>query len=154
MEFVLSGENQIEIFSHEHQNTTTLLYEPRSQISGLDVDARHGRLYWSSVGEYTFFKLLLPASEMSEFDLSRFMPIGLVGKINVLDISGHKTFIGDMGQPGKLSFDWITGNVFFIDNAKPNKIMVCHMDEKACACILTVNGSYSLSQIVVDPISG
>lgn len=104
-----------------------LLYEPGSLIVGVDIDMKRKHIYWTS---------------------------GTTGKINVKDIkSGHHTYIENYGRPGKISFDWITSNIFYIDNSSPNAIKVCHVPDKKCANVLTIEPELILTNLVIDPVS-
>lgn len=68
--------------------------------------------------------------------------------------SGQHTYIENSGRPGKITFDWITSNIYYIDNGSPNTIRACHVPDKKCARVLAVDQDHILTNIVVDPLSG
>nr|QJD20828.1 vitellogenin receptor [Liposcelis entomophila] len=128
MKFILAGDDDIRSLNHNFNNMHLQLYEPGSQILGIDVDMNRQHLYWTS---------------------------GTTGKINIKDMhSGHHTYIENFGRPGKISFDWLTSNIYYIETNQPNAIKVCHVPDKKCAKVLTSDDRHIITNLVVDPLSG
>lgn len=62
--------------------------------------------------------------------------------------------MSEIGRPGKLSLDWVTGNLFFIDKSTPNMISACNIVDRKCAQILKIEEGAIISNLVFDPIRG
>ncbi|XP_067000750.2 vitellogenin receptor [Anabrus simplex] len=100
------------------------------KITGLDVNARNKTIYWSS---------------------------GISGAIHSHSLSDNKqTFAKNLGRPTTLAVDWITGNIYFVDESLQNhlRIKVCNLEERRCAMLLHAEAGTVIHSLAVDPISG
>lgn len=48
MSFILSGDDEIRSLSNDFNSIELLLYEPGSQILGVDIDMKKKHIYWTS----------------------------------------------------------------------------------------------------------
>lgn len=93
-------------------------------VTGFDVNALDDTIYWSN----------------DEF-----------GTINELHIRTNKLSIfKDVGNPGVLAADWITNNIYFNDNGRPNIIKVCNSRQQNCAIIVKIKGAARVSSLKID----
>ncbi|KAK6624765.1 hypothetical protein RUM44_011625 [Polyplax serrata] len=128
LSFVLSSDDEIRKVSYNFNQMDLLIFDAGSQILGLDVDTKKNQIYWTS---------------------------GSSNKINVLDVAtGQRTYLQGVDHPSKISYDWRTGNIYYIDNSNPNSIKVCNMARRRCSTVLTVATGIIISHLVVDPVSG
>ncbi|KAL0278971.1 UNVERIFIED_CONTAM: hypothetical protein PYX00_000631 [Menopon gallinae] len=128
MSYVMAGDDQVRNVSQYFNSLDFILYEPGSQISGLDLDTRRKLLYWST---------------------------GIDHRINVMTLDGkEKSFIMGAGQPGKLSLDWITNNIYYIDNFDYGSIKICNMAEKKYVDVIHVERGFIISSLLFNPVNG
>lgn len=64
----------------------------------------------------------------------------------------HKIYMKDLMNPTKIRIDWLSENVYFIENHRD--IVVCNLNEKRCATIYSANIHSKIKAFVIDPISG
>jgi hypothetical protein len=67
---------------------------------------------------------------------------------------GNRSYITGIGSPGDIALDWITRNVYYLEKRIPQTIQVCNLDEKHHAKVVSVEETYYVTKIVVDPIAG
>ncbi|XP_048001083.1 putative vitellogenin receptor [Leguminivora glycinivorella] len=62
------------------------------------------------------------------------------------------TYVTNIGRPTKMTVDWVTGNVYFVD-AKSTEpcIRACNFDKKRCARIKTLPAGGTFPSLVVSP---
>lgn len=53
--------------------------------------------------------------------------------------------------PTQIAFDWITENVYFIDQG--SAIKVCHMVKQRCITLLTFNDGQHIKSLAIDPLN-
>lgn len=70
------------------------------------------------------------------------------------DINSRSLTFADLGSPWKVAVDWITDNVYFINNHDLNpSISVCHMDAKVCSNIIRREYRDVMKTINVDALN-
>lgn len=91
----------------------------------------------------------------TSFSLYDFKFSGSSGKISALDVTtSQETSLQSMDRPSKVTYDWLTGNIFYIDNSKPNKIKVCNLEKKKQSTVLTASPDTLITNLVIEPVSG
>ncbi|XP_059618932.1 putative vitellogenin receptor isoform X2 [Phlebotomus argentipes] len=71
-----------------------------------------------------------------------------------INIKNHTVkYVQDVGAPDRLAVDWVTDNVYFIDNNGVPSVKVCHMQDKACARIIKFKSKDHLRDVVVDAVN-
>lgn len=58
--------------------------------------------------------------------------------------------IKNLVRPTRMSVDWVTENVYFIENH--NEIKVCHFGIQKCALIVAAKPGVQIESLVVDPV--
>nr|CAD7447975.1 unnamed protein product [Timema bartmani] len=129
MEIVFTAKTQIRRTSPKTGNLNVVVNSPGFKVTGLDVDARRKTVYWTT-------------------DLGRLFKLSIVG--------GEQKHVRAVGRPTKLAVDWITENVFFVDenDFHHQNIKVCNLDSKRVAKIAVMNSGVEISSIAVDPHHG
>ncbi|CAK1543493.1 unnamed protein product [Leptosia nina] len=122
-----NGNSIWSVFAHRHFLEHT--YFQNISITDLDYDFRNNKLYIS----------VLESGEVIE--------------INRNQNTSTTTAIGNIGWPTKISVDWITGNVYFVD-ATPDNIFirVCNFAKKSCARLERMPSNSVVPALVVDPV--
>lgn len=64
----------------------------------------------------------------------------------------HKVYIKDLINPTLVRIDWLTENVYFVENH--HDIIVCNLNLKRCATIYNTNMHAKIKAFVIDPLSG
>ncbi|XP_015434155.1 PREDICTED: vitellogenin receptor [Dufourea novaeangliae] len=107
-------------------STIDVVYEElSSDISGIDVNAKEGTIYWSN-------------------DM-----LGMINKLHI-ESKTRKTVTG-LGRPEALAVDWITDNVYFNDNDHISSIKVCNLEQQKCAKLINIGPRIKAMSIVVHP---
>jgi hypothetical protein len=57
-------------------------------------------------------------------------------------------------KPKKLALDWITSNVYVVDQLNFPTIKVCSIDNEKCAKLLSAINADEITSIVLDPLKG
>lgn len=79
--------------------------------------------------------LILTSMDVFTAKDSVFFTVENLSQIRHLNFKTNKeTIVSGVGKPGPIAVDWISENVYFVDEAEKT-IMVCHMDKKKCAKI-------------------
>lgn len=99
-----------------------------SQIKGMDLNYEQQLLYFTVEDQSTLYELNLTSKRLTQVD--------------------------NVGTPTKITVDWVTNNVYFIDyNTEGSSIRVCHMRERRCIKLLTFSRNVHVKSIVVDPLN-
>lgn len=64
----------------------------------------------------------------------------------------HKVYMKDLNNPTLVRIDWLTENVYFIENHRD--IVVCNLSLKRCATIYNANVHVKIKAFAIDPQSG
>lgn len=64
----------------------------------------------------------------------------------------HKVHMKDLINPTLVRIDWLTENVYFIENF--SDIVVCNLNIKSCATIYKANVHAKIKAFAIDPLSG
>jgi hypothetical protein len=123
MSLLFTSDNQIRRLS-QIENSLKLVYsEDTPRITGLDVSVKTGAIFFTAEN---------------------------TGTILMLN-SSNKVYLEDVGQPGKLVLDWMTNNIYYVNN-EPNakSISICNFDDKACSHLIPVDQHRQISAIAVD----
>lgn len=64
----------------------------------------------------------------------------------------HKVYMKDLLSPTLIRIDWLTENVYFVENY--TDIVVCNLNAKRCATIYTANVHTKIKAFEIDPHSG
>lgn len=64
----------------------------------------------------------------------------------------HKVYMKDLINPTLVRIDWLTENVYFIENHRD--IVVCNLNIKRCATIYNANVHAKIKSFAIDPLSG
>ncbi|XP_050452085.1 vitellogenin receptor isoform X1 [Cataglyphis hispanica] len=94
-------------------------------VTGFDVNALDDAIYWSSDELGTINKINIKTNELSIFT--------------------------NVGNPGVLAIDWITNNIYFNDNNRPNMIKVCNVKQEKCAIVIKIEGVAKVASLIIDP---
>ncbi|XP_046973536.1 putative vitellogenin receptor [Vanessa cardui] len=95
------------------------------EISDVDVAVRSGKIYVAS------------------------SQAGKLVEVNLHDKGSQGAVITNIGNPTKVSADWVTGNVYFSDGR--SHIRVCHFRHRRCARVLQLPSTAKVDALVVDP---
>lgn len=128
MTVIFSSANEIRELSPTENSLQILYSEDSPRITGLDVAFKEGYFYFS---------------------------MELLGSIHRISFKDHvRESVTGVGQPQRLSVDWVTGNVYFVDVGSLTKeIRACHLHEQRCARILEVPSHDQISSMVVDAVN-
>ncbi|KAL0116729.1 hypothetical protein PUN28_009973 [Cardiocondyla obscurior] len=127
MEFITATEYDIRKISHNLHWVEVIHLLRDFDISGFDVNIVDGSVYWSNY------------------------KIGIIQKVNIetSNIMG----ITMVNYPLALAVDWITDNVYVIDNSYPNTIKVCNLEKQRCATLIKIEHKAKAIALTVDPIN-
>ncbi|KAG8223526.1 hypothetical protein J437_LFUL002576 [Ladona fulva] len=127
LEFVYVTNEEIRKVSHDLSIMDVLKFETMP-ISGIDVQFEGKYVYWTS---------------------------DIRGTLNRISIeNGKNEFIKDLNLPGKLTVEWITGNVYLVEKRRHPSIKVCNMDEKRCSTLRDFTNADTITSLVTEPNSG
>ncbi|CAG9792908.1 unnamed protein product [Diatraea saccharalis] len=74
------------------------------------------------------------------------------GKLIEVNSTKNDIVITNVGEPGKVAVDWITGNVYFVDaTVGESYIRVCNVLKKRCARLQKLPFNCRVAALVVDP---
>lgn len=110
-------------------NTLDVLYSDNGiKITGIDVSIRNGLVYF--------------VTEDSE-------------TLNRIHLHDHThEYMSNVGKPQHLSVDWITQNVYFVDDSFASKsIHVCNFETQHCASIINFHVNSRITALTVDSIN-
>lgn len=128
MSLIYASENEIRMLSQKDNTLTVVYSEETPRITGLDISVATGYIYFSIKDSGTIHKL--HATNKTKF------------------------YIPSVGQPEKITLDWISNNVYFVNgNGKTKSIDVCHFDSGKCARIKEFGIGDHITAISVDPIN-
>ncbi|KAK0094293.1 hypothetical protein PV326_011340, partial [Microctonus aethiopoides] len=99
-----------------------------SSISGMDINVKDKLLFWSNENSGT----------ITEYNWD----------------NKQQRIINNKGKPNLIAVDWVTNNVYFVNNEKPYAIMACTRDEHKCSFIVKLKGEGKVTSLAVDPING
>lgn len=104
-----------------------LQYEETPKITGLDYSTKEQAIYYS------------------------IEKMGAIFKLNLRNNTRH--YIKYLKNPTKLSLDWITDNIYFVEafSAISSSIKACNIIEQKCTKIINVDTT--ISAFTVDPIN-
>uniref|UniRef100_A0A182QRH4 EGF-like domain-containing protein n=1 Tax=Anopheles farauti TaxID=69004 RepID=A0A182QRH4_9DIPT len=105
----------------------TVIRANGSRITSMDVDVRRAKVYFASENGATLY----------EHDLSKNQTVALLSNV---------------GTPEKITVDWITSNVYFIDAAEPS-IKVCNFEHAACARVVSFTHRNFVKALTIDPVN-
>ncbi|XP_025153783.1 vitellogenin receptor isoform X2 [Harpegnathos saltator] len=125
MELIAATDRDIRKISSNAQSIDVIYSLPGLSVSGLDVNAIDDAIYWSNDN------------------------LGTINKLNVK--TKESKFVTSVGNPEALAVDWITNNIYFNDNNRPNTIKVCNLEQGKCATIATMEGVGKVTALAVDP---
>lgn len=110
----------------ENPSTLEVLYKSNDSVfTGLDANVRQNKVYFTMKDTGSLF----------EYDLG----------------SKKVRFISDVGNPKKVAVDWITNNVYYIDDSIRHSINVCHFSDKsACARVIKFKRRDTVKTLAVD----
>uniref|UniRef100_A0A1Y1N8E6 Vitellogenin receptor n=1 Tax=Photinus pyralis TaxID=7054 RepID=A0A1Y1N8E6_PHOPY len=109
--------------------TLRLLYaQDEHDITGLDVSVEQEYIYFSTESRGMLHRFIVETGTIED--------------------------IGDVGKPGRLSVDWLTQNVYYVDNSFPNNaIRMCNFLKKSCAHIIDTGINNNVSSLIVDGVN-
>lgn len=64
----------------------------------------------------------------------------------------HKIYMKDLVNPTLVRVDWLTENIYFIENHRD--IIICNLYKKFCATIYSANIHSKIKAFAIDPLSG
>lgn len=123
MSMLFVTKNQIRELSQTENALKLLHSEDGTKITGLDVSASSGAIYYS---------------------LKDSRSIVLINKN-----TSTQEFIEGVGAPQQIALDWITNNIYYV-NDNPKSISICNFNDKSCAQLLSIDNNRQLSAIAVD----
>ncbi|GAB1865448.1 Putative vitellogenin receptor [Camponotus japonicus] len=91
-------------------------------VIGFDVNALDDAIYWSN--DEAINKLNIKTNELSVFT--------------------------NIENPGVLAVDWITNNIYFNYNTRPNMIKVCNLKQQKCATVVKIEGVAKVTSLIID----
>lgn len=128
MSIIYTAENKIRMLTQKDNTLRVIFSDETPKITGLDVSTTAGYIYFS------------------------IQDTGTIHKLNIK--TKTKSYITSIGQPEKISLDWVSQNVYFINGyGKTKTIDVCHFDSDKCATIKEVGIGDHVTSISVDPIN-
>lgn len=102
-------------------NTIKVIHRENSpKITGLDVFSKNNAVFYS---------------------------VAELGQIHHLNMTTNTEYIVyNLGKPTLIGIDWITDNVYFVDDANSQKwIVVCHIDKQKCANLIQLDSDITVS---------
>nr|QBM78333.1 vitellogenin receptor [Calliptamus italicus] len=131
MEYVfVVGGTEIRKASHSFSHVDVVHRHTSLKVTGLDVDAREDLVYWS-------------ARDMNA--------------IYYLSLKTHnKTLVTGLGKPTEIALDWLTKNVYYVNEVSVTQsyVQVCSLAGTLCARVITGDHNTEIKNLVVDPPSG
>lgn len=64
---------------------------------------------------------------------------------------GQTKMIKNIGTPSQIAVDWVTDNVYFVDETMA--IKVCHMENKNCVTLLELKRDEHIKSLIVDAVN-
>ncbi|XP_053978841.1 vitellogenin receptor isoform X2 [Hylaeus volcanicus] len=128
MKIITVAGNDIRKLSPSLDSIQVVYEELNTEISGIDVNANEGSIYWSND------------------------ELGMISKVHLE--SREQMLVTGLGRPEALAVDWITDNVYFTDNDHQSSIKVCNLDQQRCATVVTIGARIKAMSISVDPKRG
>nr|XP_034189705.1 vitellogenin receptor isoform X1 [Osmia lignaria] len=128
MELITVTESDIRKLSANLYSIEILYESVDLDISGIDVNAREGTVYWSND------------------------KLGSISKIHLE--SRKRMIVTGLGKPESLAVDWITNNVYFNDNDHLSTIKVCNLEQQKCAKVVSIESRSRAVAIAVHPKQG
>lgn len=61
--------------------------------------------------------------------------------------------VANVGSPSKIAVDWVTDNVYFIENAVKPTLKICHLNDTQCITLLKFAEHEHIKTLAVDPIN-
>lgn len=99
-----------------------------AQINGMDFNYEQQLLYFTVEDQSTLYELNLTTNRLSRVD--------------------------NVGTPTKITVDWVTNNVYFIDhNTDGSSIRVCHMLERRCIKLMKFEPNEQVKSLAIDPLN-
>ncbi|XP_075234347.1 putative vitellogenin receptor yl isoform X2 [Lycorma delicatula] len=127
MQYLFAYQNQIRTLwdSHSHLGILYMNKDFNFRLSGLAVDVRRKYIYWTSEVNGALFRL---------------------------NTDNHN-FIQNatLTRPSKISVDWITGNIYVVED--DTRIIICNFQIKMCAPIYTIKSNMKIDALKVDPVT-
>ncbi|XP_014291555.1 vitellogenin receptor isoform X1 [Halyomorpha halys] len=126
MKYYFATKKEIKYKSQSLQQTVVVYQSQRDMdMKGMDFDMNSDVIFWTS--------------EIS----------GYLYKVDIK--SKNVTQITNLIRPTKVSYDWVTGNIYVLENFKI--IRVCNFKAKLCSAIYTAKNGINIETIVLDPKS-
>nr|WJN66573.1 vitellogenin receptor [Grapholitha molesta]WKE35499.1 vitellogenin receptor [Grapholitha molesta] len=63
----------------------------------------------------------------------------------------HRNNVSNIGRPIKVSVDWVTGNVYFVDNSTKRSLKVCNFESLRCAKLKDLPTKGTVVSLVISP---
>ncbi|VVC34061.1 Hypothetical protein CINCED_3A006126 [Cinara cedri] len=126
MNLVYSDAGKIKSISGDFKESTLLFSNSGFHVTDLDIDTRRNLIYWTSEEADT-----LICMDMHQ---------------------EHKVYMQDLINPTKVRIDWLTENVYFVENYRD--IVVCNLNSKKCATIYNANIHTKIKAFTIDPLAG
>lgn len=128
MSLIYTAENEIRMISKKDNTLSVIHSDETPKITGLDVSAAAGHIYFSIQDSGTIHKLDMKTQS--------------------------KAYIPSVGEPEWISLDWISDNVYFVNAyGKTKTIDVCHFDTGKCATVKDLGAGNHVTAISVDPVN-
>ncbi|XP_012218709.2 vitellogenin receptor-like [Linepithema humile] len=126
MQFITATDEDIRNISSDVRSIDLVHQLSGLSVSSIDSNAFNDALYWSSEDE------------------------GTINKINVK--TQEILTIGNL-TPGAIAVDWITNNVYFNNDNRPNVIKMCNLEQLKCAVVAEIKGMAKVTALVIDPLA-
>ncbi|XP_025205329.1 vitellogenin receptor [Melanaphis sacchari] len=126
MDLIYSNVDEIRSTSGDFKESKLLFSMPGIIVSSLDIDIRRNLIYWTSKQ---------------------------AGVLICMDMQQqHKVYMTELLQPTLVRIDWLTENVYFVQDFRD--IVVCNLNAKRCATIYSANIHTTIMAFEIDPHSG
>ncbi|KAK4884699.1 hypothetical protein RN001_000970 [Aquatica leii] len=127
MSFIFTSSNEIYQLLPRNYTLRLLYTDNVSTISGLDIQIEQNQLYFSIEKTQSLHRINLN--------------------------NNYHDYITDIGYPQKLSVDWITQNVYFVNNNFPrSSIRMCNFESKFCAHVVDAGINNNVTSIAVESL--
>ncbi|KAF5291298.1 hypothetical protein FQA39_LY03449 [Lamprigera yunnana] len=127
MSFIFTVANEIYQLSPRNFTLRLLHSDNLATITGLAVIVAHNYVYFSIEESGTLHRLNLN--------------------------NNSRDYISDIGKPQKLTVDWITQNVYYVNKESRTKIRMCNFEKQTCCTIVDIGVKSDITALVVDSVN-
>nr|QQK84939.1 vitellogenin receptor [Chrysoperla nipponensis] len=126
MSLIFTSDAEIRKLIPHKKELHQLVYEDTPPITGLEYSLQEDALYYSIEKLDVIYKVFLT--------------------------NNTRKFVRYLRKPTILALDWITNNIYFVEESITSAIKVCHLEEQKCAKLITLD-TETVSALAIDAVN-